>query len=238
MAMANSYFRRGHYSKSAFLTEFLTAFWNFENPINDKFVSMDFDRVRINVDTSMVMEFDTWFGAKFNKNINDIVDGTVKLTPPLDLSSFDINFCFGNVYSLNILWYSKGDIKVFQSEEFKQPDSKIEKNGKEYFPAKYVHSEFDTKNGTFRHFDGAIHFYTEDEYLQRRDSDFNHNEKSDFQIKSLSQKLFKLNGEIETQDWSKLTSLFMNNNPLVFEYFEGKLPEKVLDMVKSIRANR
>ena len=30
----------------------------------------------------------------------------------------------------------------------------------------------------FRHFDGAIHFYTENEYLSRRDSDFNYNSKT------------------------------------------------------------
>lgn len=243
MAMAHPYFRRGHYEKNAFAPRFIEIFWNYNSPLIDKYVSLDFDRVRINVDSRMHMEFDTWYGAKFNKNIAEIEDGIVKLASPVDLDPFQVGFLFGNVHSLNIKWYTKEavennintKIKVFQAEEFKRPESKIIKNGIEYFPAKYIHAEFDILNGTFRHFDGAIHFYTESEYLQRRDTDFNHNDKNNSHIKTLSQKLFKVNGEVHVNDWVEITTHYLTGDPLIFEYFEGKLPDKIIEMVDIFR---
>lgn len=243
MAMANPYFRRGHYEKNSFEPRFIELYWDYYSAENEKFISLDFDKVRINIDNQMFMEFDTWYGAKFDDKISNIEDGTVKLSPPLDLEGFDIEFFFGNVHSLNIKWYTKESIekgtkkiiKVFQAEEFKKPNSKIKKNGIEYFPAKYIHAEFDVLEGFFRHFDGALHFYNETEYFQRRDTDFNHNQKNDLQIKTLSQKLFKVNGKIEVNKWVELTSQFLSKNPLIIEYFEGKLPDKLTELVNRLR---
>jgi len=139
---------------------------------------------------------------------------------------------------LDIKWSSKEGIKVFQAEEFKTEDNRITKNGKEYYPVKYVHAEFETNAGTCRHFDGAIHFYTEEEYYGRRDSDFNYNSKNKQQLKTLSQKLFKINGQIEIEDWINIVSHYLTGNPLVFEYFEGKLPDWLLEKVEKLIAYR
>lgn len=238
MVMAHPYFRRGHYENSNFSPRFIDIYWGFNHKKQDKYIAIDLDRVRINVDEIIYMELDTWYGAKFKKTIYDIEDGITKLTPPLDLEPFDIELFFGNTHSLNIKWYSKDGIKVFQAEEFKTENFKIIKNGKEYFPAKYIHAEFNLKSGTFRHFDGAIHFYTESEYYQRRDTDFNHNKKSEQQIKTLSQKLFKINGEIKIDDWVELTSQYLTGDPLIFEYFEGKLPERIIEIIEALRIAR
>ena len=238
MVMAHPYFRRGHHSNSNFSPRFIDIFWAYKDEKQEKYVAIDSDRVRINVDDSMYMELDTWYGAKFKKTIYDIEDGIVKLTPPLDLEPFDIEFFFGSTYSLNIKWYSKEGIKVFQAEEFKVEKNKIIRNGKEFFPAKYVHAEFDMNSGNFRHFDGAIHFYTENEYYQKRDTDFNHNEKSEQQIKTISQKLFKINGELKINDWVELTSHYLTGNPLILEYFEGKLPNRIIEIVEKLRISR
>lgn len=235
MAMAHRYFRRGHNEYNNFAPRFTEIFWAFNHDEEEKHIALDPNKVRINVDDSLYMEFDTWYGAKFQEDISTIEDGIVKLRPPLDLESFHIDFFFDSTYSLDIKWYTKKSIQVFQSEEFKTEKVKIELNGISYFPAKYVHSEFDKETGTFRHFDGAIHLYTEDEYYQRRDSDFNHDEKGELHIKTKSRKLFKLNGKIEIKDWVNLTSHFMTGNPLVFEYFEGKLPDRIMDTVSKLR---
>jgi hypothetical protein len=81
----------------------------------------------------------------------------------------------------------------------------------------------------FRHFDGAVHYYTEDEYLNRRDSDFNFNTKSLLCIKPYSEKLFKFNGNISVDMWVEFCSHFYAANPLVIEYFSGSYPEYVND---------
>ena len=169
----------------------------------------------------------------YKETIKDIDDGVVKLRPPLDLNSFEIEFFFGDTYALDIKWSSKNGIKTFQAEEFKSEKCKISRNGKDFFPTKYLHAEFDMNKNTFRHFDGAIHFYTSDEYYQRRDSDFNHNNKNSSQLKTLSLKLFKVNGLISIDDWTELTSQYLTGNPLVFEYFEEKFPDHIQEFIKN-----
>lgn len=238
MVMAHPYFRRGHYEENNFAPRFINIFWNFNKDNIEKYISIDIDKVRINVNNSMYMEFDTWYGAKFKNTIVDIEDGIVKLRPPLQLLESDIGFFFGNTYSLDIKWSSKNGIKVFQAEEFKTEEIRISKNGKEYYPVKYIHAEFDINVGTFRHFDGAIHFYTEQEYYQRRDDDFNYNNKNSLQLKTLSQKLFKVNGKVEVEDWVTLVSHYLSGNPLIFEYFEGKLPDNILEMIEKLTTYR
>jgi hypothetical protein len=234
MVMVHPYFRRGYYENNNFAPHFVAIFGGYSADSIQKYIAIDSDRVRINVNNSMYMEFDTWYGAKFKNTISDIEDGIVKLRPPLQLESFHTDFLFGGTYSLDIKWASKGGIKTFQAEEFKVEDHKIEKNGEEYFPVKYLHAEFDTNAGTFRHFDGAIHFYTEEEYFLRRDSDFNYNNKNDLKVKTLSQKLFKVNGQVSVDKWIELTSHYLQGDPLIFEYFEGKLPANVIEVLDRI----
>jgi hypothetical protein len=235
VVMAHPYFRRGHHHHNNFAPHFVAIFLGYHNENIQKHIAIDSDRVRINVDSSMYMERDTWYGAKFKNSISEIEDGIVKLRPPLHLEPFYTNFLFGSTYSLDIKWTLKDGIKSFQVEEFKTEDRKIEKNGNEYFPVKYLHAEFDTYAGTFRHFDGAIHFYTNIEYYQRRDSDFHYNNKNNLKLKTLSQKLFKVNGIISVDKWVELTSHYLQGDPLVFEYFEGKLPTYVTEILDKIR---
>ncbi len=235
MVMAHSYFRRAHYPKNNFSPKFIDIFWPFSKNNNEKHIALDFDRVRINVDNRKYVEYDSWFGAKFTQEIENIEDGIIKLRPPLEFDDFDIDFFFDSTYSLDIKWTSYEKIKVFQLEEFKTENYKITKNEVEYFPVKYIHAEFDTELKTFRHFDGAIHFYTDIEYYARRDDDFNYNDKNKEQLKTLSQKLFKINGQIEVEKWIELVSHYLSGDPLIFEYFEGKLPEHIQVILDKIR---
>jgi hypothetical protein len=238
MVMAHPFFRRGYHENGNFAPLFIDNFWKYDKKGNSVYLALDFDRVRINVDGSIYMELDTWYGAKFKNTISDIEDGIVKLRPPLNLEPFDIEFFFGNTYSLDIKWSTNNGIKVFYVEEFKADNSKILKDGREFHPVRYLHAEFDSQLGMFRHFDGAIHFYTEDEYFLRRDSDFNYHQKSNFQLKAKAQKLFKINGELEIKDWVNLTSHFLTGDPLIFEYFEGKLPDRLIDTVDKLTKHR
>ena len=98
-------------------------------------------------------------------------------------------------------------------------------------------SPIDLNLNIFRHFDGAVHYYTEDEYLYRRDSDFNCNVKKSMQVKPCSEKLFKFNGNISVDMWVEFCSHFFTGNPLVIEYFSGSYPEHINDTLVKIRKN-
>lgn len=235
MIMVNPYFRREYHCNSNFSPRFIAEFWKYKSDNVKKYISIDSDRVRINVDNRFYIESDTWFGAKFRNEISSIEDGIIKLRPPLDLDHSAIEILFGNTYSVDIKWSSKVGIKVFQLEEFKFEKVRIIKNGIEYYPVRYIHAEFDCVSGKFRHFDGAIHFYTREEYFIRRDEDFNYDSKKSFKLKTLSQKLFKINGLIDKADWINLVSHYLTGDPLIFEYFEGEYPHYVTKYIERIR---
>lgn len=235
MLMAHPYFRRGFHGINNYAPRFIELFWSYNNPDIQSYISLDTNRVRINVDNSIYMERDTWYGAQFNRDIEAVPDGNVKLRPPMDIEKHLISFFFRDAYSLDIKWTTKDNIKSFQAEEFKTEDIKLSKDGKEYYPVRYIHAEYDLENKYFRHFDGALHFYTEAEYFSRRDSDFNHNSKNKAHIKTLSQKLFKMNGVVSTDTWIEFSSHFLTGNPLVFEYFEGNYPVHINDMLGKVR---
>lgn len=235
MLMAHPYFRRAFSHFNNYAPRFIEFFWEVDDAKINPFIALDFDRVRIDVNDRFYMELDTWYGARFNNDVGQIPDGLSKLRPPMDLSEDIIELLFKNAYSLDTKWVTKDGIRSFQLEEFKTNKVRIIKDGHEYHPVRYIHSEYDLLKGYFRHFDGAIHFYTADEYYSRRDSDFNYNLKGSNQIKTISEKLFKMNGVVELEMWIQFTSHFLSGNPLIFEYFEGAYPAQIADAIDAIR---
>lgn len=237
IAMASPIFRRGHHSINNWAPRFVELFWALDKSGLDAYIALDFDRVRINIDNTCYIEADTWYGAPYDDNISNIKDSVIKLAPPRDIDSGYINTFFNNAYALDIEWYTSGNIKTFQSLEFKTEEVTILKNGNQYHPVRYVHAEYDLNNQHFRHFDGAIQYLTSNEYLARRDTDFNHNRKAKNQIKPASEKLFKFNGNIDVEMWKEFTSHYFTGNPLIYEYYSGQYPGYVNDMLQTIRNN-
>ncbi len=215
---------------------FVDIFWALEIPALDKYVALDEDRVRIDVDGPSYFERDTWYGAPYNEDIGKIPPGTIKLRPPLDIDPHHIDIFFSKTYCLDIKWSDARGVKVFQALELKTHDVQIELNGVSYFPARYLHAEFDMETNNFRHFDGAVQLLSEDEYLHRRDSDFNVNAKSLDHIKARSKKVFKLNGPLPIAAWVELCCHFLPANPLTFEYFTGSYPQHVNDFLARFRS--
>ena len=236
MIMAHSYFRRGYSKSLNFAPHFISLFWGLNRSKIDAYIAIDFDRVRIDIDGGYCLERDTWFGSPFNKKIEDIKDGVVKLRPPLDVDTDIIDMFFSNTYALDMMWYTTEDnIKIFQGEEFKTDVITLDIDGINYYPVRYIHAEFDIENEYFRHFDGAVQLYTKEEYDLRKDGNFNYKLKGKEQIKPKSIKLFKLNGEISIDLWIKYISHFLSGNPLVMEYFSGKYPQHIIDLLEKLK---
>lgn len=158
----------------------------------------------------------------------------MKLRPPLGLSPSHLEFFFASAYCLDIKWSQEGSVKTFQALELKAENVTVEFNEQRFHPARYLHAEYDMTANAFRHFDGAVQLYTEEEYLTRRDSDFNHNLKNADQIKARSKKMFKLNGKLQVSDWVELCCHFLTANPLGHEYFSGSYPSHIRDVLEKL----
>ncbi len=235
MLMAHPCYRRGMHPMANWAPKFIDLFWGLSSPKIKKFIAIDEDRVRVNVDGSAYMEADTWYGAPFNEDISKIEKGTIKLRPPLDLDPRYIDLFFAKTYCLDIKWSESGRTKTFQALEIKTPDVQVVADNQTYFPARYLHAEFDLTSGVFSHFDGAIQLFTEEEYLRRRDSDFNMTFKNHDHIKARSKKVFKLNGSLPVDLWVEFCCHFLTGNPLTFEYFTGAYPKHITDIVAKVR---
>jgi hypothetical protein len=234
--MAHSAFRRGHHEANNFAPRFIELFCDLPQEGVSKYLALDPNRVRIDINGPSYFERDTWFGAPFDREIERIPNGTVKLKPPMDVESHMISFFFADAYSLDIKWTEAGNIKTFQALEFKSEAITMSLDGSTYFPARYIHAEYDIAIGSFRHFDGALQLYTKDEYFQRRDSDFNHNAKHPLHLKARSNKLFKLNGTITVSQWVELCCHFLAGNPLAIEYFSGHYPPQVNEALLKLQS--
>lgn len=235
---ASNYFRRGFYSGNNFAPRFIEHFWKHDFQYNDVSIVLDLDRVRIDIGGPVLIEEDTWYGGKFTKEISKIKDGVSSLRPPQYLDDIELDFLFSKAYALDVYWYTYDEIKVFQALEFKQPSITININEVKYFPVRYVHAEFDMNSKVFRHFDGALQLYTEDEYFERRDNNFNTKTKGEYQVKSKSKKLFKINGDLSVEDWIKFISHFFAKNPLILEYFEGKEPDYLTPYLNAFKKSK
>lgn len=233
--MAHPCYRRGMHPVNNWAPRFIDLFWKFDSPGIEKYIALDTDRVRIDVDGLGYIEDDTWYGAPFNEDIKNIKSGVVKLCPPADLEPQLVSFFFASAYCLDIKWSEAYGIKSFQSLEMKTEDIKVEVDGQYYFPARYLHAEFDLAANCFRHFDGAIQYFTEEEYFQRRGSDFNMTMKNHAHIKARSNKVFKINGPLKTKDWIEFCCHFYSANPLTFQYFSGEYPKHISEALAKIK---
>lgn len=236
MLLAHPFYRRKMRPDANWAPRFVELLWAFDAPGVQKYIAIDEDRVRINVDNSTYIEEDTWHGAPFNEDIRAIKPGTVKLRPPQDLDPTYISSLFADAYCLDIKWSEADGVKTFVSLEMKTEKVQLELDGNIYFPARYMHAEFDISANCFRHFDGAVQLFLVDEYLQRRESDFNMNAKTTDHIKARSKKLFKLNGPINVKSWVELCCQFYTANPLTIEYFSKAYPSHINDTLAKIRA--
>lgn len=233
--MLNSAFRRGMHKRCDWAPSFVDLFWQLSDSEIESHILLDYDRVRLDLGNPQYTELDHWRGPLFKNDISQIDHGITKFRPPSDLTEGFISFHMADAYSLEVLWSTKHNIKTFQALEFKTPRIKMEVSDTTYYPARYLHAQFDLDTGYFRHFDGAIQYFTENEYYERRDTDFMHYRKGPSQIKATSEKVFKLNGRITKEMWVEFSSHFFSGNPLVHEYFEGALPEYLLEYIEIFR---
>jgi hypothetical protein len=234
VVMSSHYYRRSMHQ----LNHYAPRFIEYLESIKDEnlAISVRVETNEVRIDNSLsVMELDTWYGASFKTEIASIKDGITKLVPPPILDEADIEMFFNYATALNIKWDTKedkeGKYKNFQSEEFKTENFKIDLDKELLHPSKYLHAEFDFGKKQFRHLDGAIHFYNNLDYQQVRYSDFNYNSKNSVQVKGKSTKLFRINGELSVENWMQLVSQFLGGNPLIIEYFEGKFPEHIQEII-------
>jgi len=217
----HQYFRRSlsrfnnfHY---IFLDELISHKHNNEIEIK---IALDWDLVGYSPNVSQSMEFEFWFGPKYNDDISNIVNGLTKH------STDEFERIYYGISTTEFFWKSNKKLKEFELEELRETEMPTEQNK---YGCRYVHSIYDTSKEIFNHFDGAIRGYDLDLYFERIDQNM-----TDFGRRSDYKKLFRIDGKLALKDWKSLVTNYMQDNPLIYEYFGIDKPKNELQKVEAL----
>lgn len=178
-------------------------------------ISIDWDLIGYSPDVLHSMEFEYWFGPKYDDDINNIPNGLTKHST----NQFEREY-YG-ISTTEFFWKSNDDLKEFELEELRENESPTEKN---FFGCRYIHSIYNTTDSNFIHFDGAIRGYDSDLYFERLDQNM-----TDFGRRSQYEKLFRIDGKLPLSSWKSLVTNYMQDNPLIYEYFGINKPVPELE---------
>jgi hypothetical protein len=194
---------------------------NYNTYFIDEFIRLNSKKditLRIAIDKNIVglsetykgtLEFDYWWGPKFNDDISSIPNAVTRYE-----SNEEQKF-FSSVLGTEFWWKADKDEKTLEIEEIReQPSLGIDKNS---YGCRYIHSIYDNNKAEFIHFDGAIRLYDNEQILKRWEESINKAGKN-----TTYTKLFRIDGKLELSDWKKLCVLYYKGNPLLFEYFGVK----------------
>jgi len=191
-----------------FTNRFIKSF--YQNKDKNQFrVAIDHSRIVPKDYANRIMEFDGWYGPLFDKS---------KLDDPKAIGLTVIQRSKDYMFDLDktlerteFLWTYAKNIKTIQIEEI---SSKTNDYGGMYLN-KYCHAERNIINNKFQHFDGAVNVYYKNNYDLRTSTTLNYSEKSSKKIK-----LFRIDGDIDSTDWTDLTSFFYKGNEMIIKYFD------------------
>lgn len=189
---------------------FLNALVEYYKSHRDQFVAVAIDHFRLMPKEAFrqMFEKDRSFG------------------PPLALPSLDDPQAVGltirrlmprfiplyNYERTEFYWSLSEGYKAFQVEEVYSLDH-LPDTGKEYVLVRSIHSLRDIKNHEFIHLDGSVLVYLRNQYPERYEKTI----KDEIQrVREI--KVFRIDGKISDNDWSKLVGYFYQQNIMVAEY--------------------
>ena len=212
----HQFLRRGFTSNPNF--DFLGRFALYRRKSTNEFrIAIDHRRIMSIEHFQQIMELDTWYGPHFNRDhLDDLNKVGLTIIQRERPSVFDLS---SKIDRTEFFWTAdrKTRIKGFEVEEICSDDTSIET----YFLNRYVHCERDTANATLRHFDGAVKVYTNADYPRRTKSQMPKEAKATKKIK-----LFRIDGNVDVDEWIELIAMFFKGNEMVLEYFDPEQYEK------------
>lgn len=162
------------------------------------------------------IELEYWWGPHYSDDFSKLKDGIShyhmeenaggRIYEHIDKTEF---------YWHDEFWVEGFRTKTFEMEEIKNKPVNIDNS--QFHVFKYLHAQANLDKNTIIHFDGSVRIYNEEQYNQRISSDISQFGKntSDYI------KLFRIDGNINIEDWKFLIHNYYLNNSLVAEYFDN-----------------
>lgn len=196
------------YSNSGFLGRWITYYQKTKS-LNRFRIAIDHhSTLKSKEEYDQILEFDTWYGPAFDpERLDD--PNYVGLT----LVGRNKNSLFEDEYKLHrteFFWSFRDGIKTFEIEEISDDGQWFD----HYYFNKYVHSERDINQKITRHVDGAVKVYLKNDYENRKNTNL---PSKDSYTKI---KLWRIDGNVDLDNWVELITFFYKGNEMVYEYFD------------------
>lgn len=208
----HQYFRRNH----SRLNNLNDDFFQYLNQIKTEKclikVAIDMDMVGLKSTFLKPLEFEHWWGPKFNDSLEDIPVGVTCH------AADEILKLIHRIHKTEFFWNIQDKHKTFECEEITDLDTKDTDFN---FGCRYVHSMLNSTNDTIIHLDGAIRGYNNEQMVKRLDINISKQEKD-----LIYKKLWRIDGNIPKHNWKELICHFYRDNYLPGEYLN---PEKEID---------
>lgn len=208
VVFAHQYFRRRLSLQNNINVEFFSTF--------KKLISCDGLNQKIKIDSNLIglnrnvlhsLEFDYWYGPKFDDDLATIRNGVCSHKASDQLRKY------AGILETNFQWKTDKEAhKVLEMEELlDQPSLGINEHT---YGLRYVHSMVNIESKEIIHLDGAIRAYESEKYLERIDVPINRAGKQ-----SIYTKLWRIDGVMDISLWKKSILDFYRDNTLIGEYF-------------------
>ena len=175
-------------------------------------IALDMDMIGLPGTESLELEYQYWWGPKFNEDLTSIPEGVTTH------KNEHYDNLFSNITDTQFYWHIQDEINTFECEEICDKENVIENNEK-YFVCRYVHSMVNKESGLPYHLDGAVRLYSDVQIIERMDAN---NDISKCGKNSMYHKLWRIDGEIAVSTWKELITHFFRDNFLIGEYFNGQ----------------
>lgn len=205
----HQFLRRGFTSNPNF--DFLGRFiacYKVTNGANRFRIAIDPLRLMPKEHFVRIAEFDAWFGPDFDRNkLDDINEVGLTVKKRIRPSIFELA---NSLDRTEFFWSYRDGIKTLEIEEVSDPNCTYDT----YNINRYTHCERDVEKRVLRHFDGAVRVYKND-YPGRCSTQLPTEAPCDSYIK-----LFRIDGNIDVDQWIDLNAYFFKGNEMILEYFD------------------
>jgi len=206
---ADKNFRRGYSYLNTLNTDFLSRIEKVDKKKSKVRISIDTDCIGLAGTEHQELEYQYWWGPKFDKELNSIPLGVTRH------NNENYNELLSEIQFTEFGWYIQDGKHTFECEEVTDiPNLKV--NDEEMYGCRFVHSMVN-QEGIPVHLDGAIRAYTTEKMLTRLDSNIKESDRDEYY-----KKLWRIDGQISVEEWKELITHYYRDNLMVGEYFGGK----------------
>jgi hypothetical protein len=224
VVFAHHYLRRSLSPANSLNVPLLEQLHALEKSVVRPRIALDPDMVGLAATYRPVLEHQYWWGPKFSEDLSSIEVGVTRH------EATNVERFFHGISRTEFRWQSRKGEHIFEVEEVRNHETAAPASLP--FGCRFAHAIVQEGSGELIHFDGAVRLYSEEQLLERLDSNLGEAGRD-----KEYRKLWRLDGGLPVPIWKRLLSDYFRDNYLVGEYL-GAPPEARFGPAEHVAGDR